>query len=110
VKGTTATEFATIDLDQMLADAEEETTPAPNAESAAFGGLDIGGMVGGYLGGFAAPIENKDKPAETTPAPNDEKLTFGGLDIGGLVGGNLGGFVAPAANKDKPAETGGIFG
>jgi len=50
VKGTTATEFATIDLDQMLADAEEETTPAPNAESAAFGGLDIGGMVGGFFG------------------------------------------------------------
>jgi hypothetical protein len=64
VKGTTATEFATIDVDQMLLDAESETTPAPNAESAAFGGLDIGGMVGGFLGGFAAPTAKEDKPAE----------------------------------------------
>jgi hypothetical protein len=62
VKETTATEFATIDLDKMLAD--YETTPAPNDEQRAFGGLDIGGMVGGFLGDFAAPATMKDKPAE----------------------------------------------
>jgi hypothetical protein len=62
VKETTATEFATIDLDKMLAD--YETPPAPNDEQRAFGGLDIGGMEGGFLGGFAAPTAKEDEPAE----------------------------------------------
>ena len=61
---TESTEVATIDLDQMLADAEDEPTPEPNGESAAFGGLDIGGMVGGYLGGFAAPTEKPEEKFE----------------------------------------------
>jgi len=49
----TTTEFATVDIDSLIEEAEGETTPKPSDDMNAFGGLDIGNMVGGFLGGFA---------------------------------------------------------
>jgi hypothetical protein len=50
----TTTEFATVDIDSLIEEAEDETTPKPTDDMNAFGGLDIGGMVGGFLGGFSS--------------------------------------------------------
>jgi hypothetical protein len=61
---TNITEMVTIDLDKMLADADAETTPSTTEEQRPFGGIDTGGMVGGFLGGFATPTAKEEKPAE----------------------------------------------
>jgi hypothetical protein len=49
-------------LDQLLADADAETTTVPEEESTHLGGLDNGGLLGGFLGGFPAPSAKEDKP------------------------------------------------
>lgn len=62
VKPTTTTEFAYVDIDSLIGEVESATTKAPSDEVNAFGGLDIGSMVGGFLVGFASPVVT-EKPA-----------------------------------------------
>jgi hypothetical protein len=60
------TEFATVDIDSLIDEMESETTQKPSDDVSAFGGLDIGSMVGGFLRGFAAPV-NPESTANVKP-------------------------------------------
>lgn len=102
---TTITEYPTINLDSMLAEAEAaETTAEPNAETAS--GLDIGGKDREF-----ATIDAILAEPETTAAPDANKqAALGVLDIGDMVGGFLGKLSdLPIAKEEKPADVGEKF-
>ncbi|XP_059478189.1 uncharacterized protein LOC132198269 [Neocloeon triangulifer] len=52
----TTTKFDYVDVDSLINEANSETTAVPTDDQRNFGGIDIGNMVGGFLGGFANAI------------------------------------------------------
>jgi hypothetical protein len=50
-----------VDMEKTTTEAMNETTLAPTTKDAAFGGLDLGSMVGGFLGGFSPQNDAKNQ-------------------------------------------------
>jgi len=50
-----ATDASTVDVDAMVKEIENTTEMTTNKEQAAFGGLDMHGMMGSFFGGMYQP-------------------------------------------------------